>query len=140
MGTAAVGSSAAPAAQEPAPKTDKEKPSGEGAAKLSSEGVAAAGDKKNDEKTEAEAEKEEKPEPTEDILSNPCRVLKAQRQYISFPAEIHGQPVRYTPLLGGNRRVGFLLLQDNRPEEAEDLFLEDDKPAEDDGEKEPEPP
>mmetsp|Transcript_3890 Transcript_3890/g.11054 ORF Transcript_3890/g.11054 Transcript_3890/m.11054 type:complete len:466 (-) Transcript_3890:130-1527(-) len=87
-----------------------------------------------------EKEEEKKPEPTEEILNNPCRVLKAQQQFISFPTEIDGQPVRYTPILRNNkRRVGFLLLTDNRPDEAEDLFLEDDK-KDDPNEKEPDPP
>eukprot|EP00930_Biecheleria_cincta_P082751 TRINITY_DN72412_c0_g1_i1.p1 TRINITY_DN72412_c0_g1~~TRINITY_DN72412_c0_g1_i1.p1 ORF type:complete len:1069 (-),score=286.13 TRINITY_DN72412_c0_g1_i1:429-3635(-) len=92
---------------------------------------ASATDKKED-------EKKKEPEPTEEILNNPCRVLKAQMEHISFPAEIDGQPVRYAPLLK-DRKVGFLLLCDQRPEEPEELFLEDEKKAEDD-EKEPDPP
>uniref|UniRef100_A0A7S4R0V7 26S proteasome regulatory subunit RPN2 C-terminal domain-containing protein n=1 Tax=Alexandrium monilatum TaxID=311494 RepID=A0A7S4R0V7_9DINO len=105
--------------------------------------VEAEGAKK-EEKKEGEAEggekkEKEEPEPTEEILHNPCRVLKAQIQYISFPKEINGQPVRYTPLLE-DRRVGFMLLQDLKPEEPEDLFLEEDKAAEEEGEKEPDPP
>mmetsp|Transcript_3886 Transcript_3886/g.11039 ORF Transcript_3886/g.11039 Transcript_3886/m.11039 type:complete len:757 (-) Transcript_3886:107-2377(-) len=108
------------------------------------EGESSMEEKKDGEK-EAEGDKAgeaaKKPEPTEEILNNPCRVLKAQQQFISFPSEIEGQPVRYTPLLRGQRRVGFLLLQDNKPEEEEeDLFLEDEKPAGQEDEKEPEPP
>merc|ERR1712113_752896 len=95
--------------------------------------------KEGDEKKDGEGDKKkEEPEPTEEILNNPCRVLKGQAQHISFPKEIDGAPVRYTTLLE-NRRVGFLLLNDQRPEEPEDLFLEDDKAA-DDEEKEPEAP
>lgn len=112
---------------------------GEGA--KSSTGEAASGDGKEKEKGEDEEKAEAKPEEAqEEILSNPCRVLEAQRQHISFPAEIEGQPVRYTPLLGKRRRVGFLLLRDSRPDEEEDLFQKDEEPAQADGEKEPEPP
>merc|ERR1712039_523800 len=93
----------------------------------------------SEEKKDGDGEnKKDEPEPAEEILNNPCRVLKGQAQHISFLKEIDGAPVRYTPLLE-NRRVGFLLLNDQRPEEPEDLFLEDDK-AQDDDEKEPEPP
>lgn len=116
--------------------------SGEGEAASAAAGSSSAS-KEKEEKKEGEGEEEkkepEKPEPTEEILHNPCRVLKAQIQYISFPKEISGQPVRYTPLLA-DRRVGFLLLNDLKPEEPEDLFLEEDKAAEDEGEKEPDPP
>jgi len=104
---------------------------------------AAVADKEQPAEQEAKKEggeeekKEPEPEPKEEILNNPCRVLKAQMQFISFPKEIDGQPVRYSPLLE-NRRVGFLLLTDTRPEEPEDLFLEDAKTDED--EKEPDPP
>merc|ERR1712137_1045511 len=94
-------------------------------------------EKKDDDNKDGEGDKKkEEPEPTEEILNNPCRVLKGQAQHISFPKEVDGVPVRYTPLLE-NRRVGFLLLNDQRPEEPEDLFLEDEK-AKDDDEKEPE--
>merc|ERR1711920_957059 len=95
--------------------------------------------KEGDEKKDGEGEKKkEEPEPTEEILNNPCRVVKGQAQFISFPKEIDGQVVWYTPLLE-NRRVGFLLLNDTRPDEPEELFLEDDK-CQDDDEKEPDPP
>jgi len=122
--------------QEGDTKVAEQKPAGEG-------GDSAPKDQKEENKKEGDAsdkdKKEDKPEPTEEILNNPCRVLKAQMQYISFPGEIEGQPVRYTPLLKGPRRLGFLLLKDNRPDEAEDLFEENDKP-EDSDEKEPEAP
>jgi len=84
-------------------------------------------------------EKKEEPEPTEEILNNPCRVLPSQKQFISFPSEVDGQAARYVPLLGEKRRTGFLLLRDQKPEEPEDLFLEDEKNAEDE-DPEPEPP
>ncbi|CAK9108184.1 unnamed protein product [Durusdinium trenchii] len=97
-----------------------------------------------EQKEEKKEEKKEEPEPTEEILSNPCRVLKGQVQYISFPKEIDGQPVRYTPLLE-SRKQGFLLLRDLRPEEPEDLVLENEKKEEteekkEEGEKAPDPP
>jgi len=100
-----------------------------------------AGEKKEgdaEEKKDGEEDKKE-PEPTEEILNNPCRVLPSQKQFISFPAEIDGKASRYVPLLGEKRRAGFLLLRDQRPEEPEDVFLEDEK-KEDDDEKEPDPP
>jgi len=100
-----------------------------------------AGEKKEgdaEEKKDGEEEKKE-PEPTEEILNNPCRVLPSQKQFISFPAEIDGKASRYVPLLGEKRRAGFLLLRDQRPEEPEDVFLEDEK-KDDDDEKEPDPP
>lgn len=102
-------------------------------------GEAAPGEKSEEKKDEKKGdEKKEEPEATEEVLNNPCRVLKAQMQHISFPKEVDGQSVRYTPLLE-SRKLGFLLLRDQRPEEPEDLFLEDEK-KEDDDEKEPDPP
>merc|ERR1712091_446932 len=99
--------------------------------------------KKPDEKKDVDMEKDEKKEeekkeePTEEILNNPCRVLPAQKQFIVFPSEIDGQAARYVPLLGEKRRTGFLLLRDTKPEEPEDLFLEDEKKGTE--EEEPEP-
>merc|ERR1711865_1242210 len=95
-----------------------------------------------DDKKEGEEDKKEPdvPEPTEENLNNPCRVLPSQKQFICFPNEVDGQASRYVPLLGDKRRTGFLVLRDQRPEEPEDLFLEDEKNAADDDEKEPEAP
>jgi len=89
---------------------------------------------------DGEEEKKAESEPTEEILKNPCRVLPSQMQFISFPSEIDGQAARYVPLLGNKRRTGFLLLTDTKPGEPEDLFLEDEKRADDEDEKEPDPP
>jgi 26S proteasome regulatory subunit N2 len=128
-------------AKEPVKTGEEEKPAPAAEAGAS----AAASTKKEGEKeekkegTEKEAKKE--PEPTEEILSNPCRVLPAQKQFISFPKEVDGQPVRYAPIMS-KRRVGFLMLSDARPEEPEELF-EDGKGAPGTGdpdEKEPECP
>mmetsp|Transcript_132096 Transcript_132096/g.358717 ORF Transcript_132096/g.358717 Transcript_132096/m.358717 type:complete len:511 (-) Transcript_132096:132-1664(-) len=110
---------------------------------LGDKAAAAAPADASEEAKKKDGEGEEKkgaepPEPSEEILSNPCRVLKAQMQHISFPKEIDSQPVRYAPLLG-SRRVGFLLLSDSKPDEPEDLFLEEDK-ADAAEEKEPDPP
>merc|ERR1712232_515155 len=66
---------------------------------------------KTDKKDGEDKEEKKQPEPTEEVLQNPCRVLPAQRQHISYPKEVEGQPVRYTPLIE-NRKVGFLLLTD----------------------------
>jgi len=123
-------SSTAAASKEPTAAKAEEEKAGDEASKGSAAG-------KKDDKKAVEAEEKKEPEPTEEILNNPCRVLKAQMQHISFPKEIDGQAARYTPLLE-SRRAGFLLLRDSRPEEPEDLFLEDDKGQED--EKEPDPP
>eukprot|EP00929_Paragymnodinium_shiwhaense_P095737 TRINITY_DN5700_c0_g1_i1.p1 TRINITY_DN5700_c0_g1~~TRINITY_DN5700_c0_g1_i1.p1 ORF type:complete len:1089 (+),score=365.49 TRINITY_DN5700_c0_g1_i1:107-3373(+) len=95
-------------------------------------GAEADSEKKGDEK---EKDTKKPAEPTEEILQNPSRVLSAQKQHISFPKEIDGQAVRYTPLLS-DRRCGFLLLRDARPDEPEEL-LEHGVESE---EKEPEAP
>jgi 26S proteasome regulatory subunit N2 len=97
------------------------------------------GDEKMEEKKDGEEEKKE-PEPTEETLNNPCRVLPSQKQFICFPSEVDGQAARYLPLLGEKRKTGFLVLRDQRPEEPEDLFLEDEKREEDEDEKEPDAP
>jgi 26S proteasome regulatory subunit N2 len=98
---------------------------------------ATAPAEKTDKKDGDEKEEKKQPEPTEEVLSNPCRVLPAQRQHISYPKEVEGQAARYTPLIG-DRKVGFLLLKDARPEEPEEL-IEVGKSGVDD-EKEPDPP
>merc|ERR1712190_81482 len=123
---------------EASPKVEEDKKTGDEGAEASAGEKKEKESKKEGDVCEEEKKEEKEPEPTEEILNNPCRVLKGQMQYISFPKEIDGAPVRYTPLLE-NRRVGFLLLNDTRPEEPEELFLEQDKPQDDD-EKEPEPP
>jgi len=96
---------------------------------------------KKEKKEGDEKDTKKEPEPTEEILTNPCRVLPSQKAYISFPKEVDGVPMRYTPLLP-QRTVGFLMLSDATPDEPEDLF-EDGKGApgkEDADEAEPEPP
>jgi 26S proteasome regulatory subunit N2 len=90
-----------------------------------------------DKKDGDEKEEKKQPEPTEEVLQNPCRVLPAQRQHISYPKEVEGQSMRYTPLIE-QRKVGFLLLTDARPDEPEEL-IEVGKSGADD-EKEPDPP
>jgi len=99
--------------------------------------------KADDEKgADAKESKKPEPEPNEETLNNPSRVLPAQQQYVSFLPKgdaSEGNPgPRYVPLLA-NRKAGFIVLQDLRPDEPEDLFVDDDKVADDD-EKEPEPP
>lgn len=120
---------APPAGEKPAPKEAK-------ADEAKGEAKSEAADKKDEKKEE---EKKPEPEPTEEILSNPCRVLKGQVQFISFPKEVAGTTARYKPLLE-SRKQGFLLLRDLRPEEPEELFLESEKREEDEQEKEPDPP
>merc|ERR1719382_864613 len=109
------------------------------APKPAAAGEKQEGKKEGEEKKDEKEKEKEKPEPTEEILRNPCRVLKAQMQYISFPKEVEGEAVRYLPLIE-SRRQGFLLLTDTRPEEPEDLLLDEDKEKEGEGEKEPDPP
>merc|ERR1719223_1936209 len=108
-------------AKDPTPKADEKK---DAAADEKKEGDA---EKKEKGEGEEDKKPEAEPEPTEEILNNPCRVLPSQKQFISFPTEIDGKASRYVPLLGEKRRTGFLLLNDSKPDEPEDLFLEDDK-------------
>eukprot|EP00928_Gymnodinium_smaydae_P054803 TRINITY_DN3850_c0_g1_i4.p1 TRINITY_DN3850_c0_g1~~TRINITY_DN3850_c0_g1_i4.p1 ORF type:complete len:1088 (-),score=297.05 TRINITY_DN3850_c0_g1_i4:206-3379(-) len=146
QGTTVVGSAASVTASDVAGDLDMEVD--EQASPAADEGAKKEGDKdasgkeakgeSGDAATKDGAEeKKEAKEPSEEILQNPCRVVPAQKQHISFPKEIDGQAVRYAPLLS-NRRTGFLLLRDSRPEEPEEL-IEIGKGAADD-EKEPEPP
>lgn len=70
-------------------------------------------DKKADvEMIDTEVKKEEvkveNPEPEEQILKNPSRVLKAQEKVIAFK---HDASVRYTPVLE-SRFAGFVVLSD----------------------------
>merc|ERR1712187_696792 len=106
---------------ESAPKEDGEKPEGAAATGDQAAGKEGDPDSKKDEKRE---EEKKEAEPTEEILHNPCRVLPAQKPFISFPREINGHQVRYVPLLK-NRHLGFCLLDDTKPGEPEDLFQED---------------
>lgn len=73
------------------------------------------------------------PEPAEETLHNPCRVLPAQMPHISFTSD-----QRYVPLLN-NKKVGFLLLRDLAPDEPEELLFSDDRAVTDE-EKEPDAP
>jgi len=83
---------------------------------------------------EEDREKEKpQPEPAEETLHNPCRVLPAQMQHISFTSD-----QRYVPLLK-NKKVGFLLLRDLAPDEPEELLFSDDRAVTDE-EKEPDAP
>jgi len=137
-GTTVIGSTAGSIAPSDLDTTmmDVEEPAE--AKKPDDKAADATKDAEMKDKAEGE-EKKEEPEPTEEILKNPCRVLPSQQQFIRFSGEIDGQQARYLPLLGEKRRTGFLLLRDQKPEEPEDLFLEDEK-KEDDEDPEPEPP
>lgn len=59
-------------------------------------------------------------EPSTCELSNPCRVLKKQQNYIEFL-----QNQRYSPVFG-NRKRGYVFLKDSRPDEPEEFV--DDEP------------
>lgn len=116
--------------------------------------VAADGEKKEAKKDEKKEEKEEKddrgeeqekkeekeePEPLFDVLENPCRVVRAQVQYISsVPESADDRGPRYELVLK-NRASGFMVVKDLRPDEAEEVLDEETKPAAD-ADEEPEPP
>jgi len=97
--------------------------------------AAAPKDKeeKQEEGTKEKKPPEQQPEPTEEILNNPCRVLKEQVQHISFV-----EKGRYAPVLP--RYMGFVLLEDTQPNEPEEFVAEATLAGEEDAEKEPEPP
>lgn len=65
------------------------------------------------------------PEPTEEVLSNPCRIVLSQATHIAIPNAgetlIDGSIARYTPVIP-NRVTGFVVLRDSTPNETEDLF------------------
>jgi len=82
---------------------------------------------------QAEKDKEAQ-EPNETVLYNPCRVVPAQERHIQFysvgesfakkdPAT-DGEFVnaRYTPIIPGGRASGFVVLQDTRKGEPEDIL------------------
>jgi len=74
------------------------------------DGASAAG---------AAAEKKApEPEPTFQILTNPARVVPAQEKFIKFLEDSRYKPVKAAP-------SGFVLLQDLKPTEAEELALTD---------------
>lgn len=93
--------------------------------------------KKEDVEMDTSKEPEEKvPEPTEEVLFNPSRVVPAQEQYIQFFASSEPQPLkdggqapsRYEPVIQ-SRTSGYLIVRDLRPNEPEDM-LEFGKPKE----------
>lgn len=85
-------------------------------------------DEKTEEKADGEAmevdvEEEEKkpkkkkePEPTLFMLSNPCRITKAQAAYCSFD-----RSQRYQPIRNQEKPCGVILVTDSTPGEEEDL-------------------
>merc|ERR1719217_1288575 len=79
------------------------------------------------------------PEKPEEVLNNPSRVVASQMQVISFlSATDEENPQRYIPILN-TRKAGFLILRNLKPDEPEDVFVEEEKPTEEE-EKEPDPP
>eukprot|EP00271_Cylindrocystis_brebissonii_P005015 TRINITY_DN16971_c0_g1_i1.p1 TRINITY_DN16971_c0_g1~~TRINITY_DN16971_c0_g1_i1.p1 ORF type:complete len:1168 (-),score=279.75 TRINITY_DN16971_c0_g1_i1:370-3873(-) len=60
------------------------------------------------------------PAPTSERLRNPARVLPAQRKFLSIPPDS-----RYRPLGDAARQSGFVLLQDTRPGEVEEMVARD---------------
>jgi 26S proteasome regulatory subunit N2 len=63
---------------------------------------------------------EETPEPFEETLSNPCRVVAPQEPFVAFFAPEEG--ARYMPILP-SRKSGFIVVRDMKPGEPEE-FLE----------------
>uniref|UniRef100_A0A061QUJ8 26S proteasome non-ATPase regulatory subunit 1 homolog n=1 Tax=Tetraselmis sp. GSL018 TaxID=582737 RepID=A0A061QUJ8_9CHLO len=75
---------------------------------------------------DAEAEEEEKkappkkePEPTSETLSNPCRVVRSQEQYIQFDSGCRYVPVKK------NCGSGIMLFKDTKPEQPQQLVLQE---------------
>jgi 26S proteasome regulatory subunit N2 len=66
----------------------------------------------------AAEKKAPEPEPTFQILMNPARVVPAQEKFIKFLEDSRYKPVKAAP-------SGFVLLQDLKPTEAEELTLTD---------------
>ncbi|KAG0522970.1 hypothetical protein BDA96_07G083100 [Sorghum bicolor] len=66
----------------------------------------------------AAEKKAPEPEPTFQILTNPARVVPAQEKFIKFLEDSRYKPVKAAP-------SGFVLLQDLKPTEAEELALTD---------------
>ncbi|XP_066330212.1 26S proteasome non-ATPase regulatory subunit 1 homolog A-like [Miscanthus floridulus] len=66
----------------------------------------------------AAEKKPPEPEPTFQILTNPARVVPAQEKFIKFLEDSRYKPVKAAP-------SGFVLLQDLKPTEAEELALTD---------------
>ncbi|XP_066352011.1 26S proteasome non-ATPase regulatory subunit 1 homolog A-like [Miscanthus floridulus] len=64
----------------------------------------------------ATEKKAPEPEPTFQILTNPARVVPAQEKFIKFLEDSRYKPVKAAP-------SGFVLLQDLKPMEAEELTL-----------------
>ncbi|KAF4660977.1 proteasome regulatory particle base subunit [Perkinsus chesapeaki] len=97
---------------------------------------------KKPEEEEATTRKTTTPEPTEQTLYNPSRVVPAQESSIRFyqagemmpprGARKEQQKVRYLPVLSdGSRRSGFLMLDDLFPEEPEEILTFADQTGED---------
>ena len=85
-------------------------------------------DEVNDvEMNEAKKKEEEAPEPAEEILNNPCRVVPAQETHIHFSSESEG--ARYEPVVPG-RTSGYLVVRDLKPQEPEELLEFGNKAAE----------
>ena len=70
------------------------------------------------------AKEEEVPEPTEEILVNPCRVVPAQEQFIQFLKPDQGAV--YEPVVS-SRTSGYVVVRNLKPGEPEEL-LEFGKP------------
>jgi len=81
-------------------------------------------EKKEEAKEAVKEEVKEPPEPDEQVLKNPSRVLKAQEKVIAFK---HDNSVRYTPVLE-SRFAGFVVLSDlgAKPGE-EELYYDDEE-------------
>ena len=74
---------------------------------------------KDIEMEEAKKKEEETPEPSEELLNNPCRVVPAQESFVHFLSAAEG--ARYEPIVP-SRTSGYLIVRDTKPEEPEDLL------------------
>jgi 26S proteasome regulatory subunit N2 len=66
----------------------------------------------------AAEKKAAEPEPAFQVLTNPARVVPAQEKFVKFLEGSRYKPVKAAP-------SGFVLLQDLKPTEAEELALTD---------------
>ena len=69
-----------------------------------------------DEEEEKKPKKKKEPEPSSFVLSNPCRITKAQTDVCSFD-----RSQRYYPIRNQQKPCGVILVTDSTPDEEEDL-------------------
>merc|ERR1712146_122310 len=92
--------------------------------------------KKEDQKGEEKKKKKEENEPDTFVVSNPSRITRAQRPFVTFNSSEN----RYEPVVSdAQKAMGIVMLRDKRPSEP-GKFVEVDLNPLGDEQKEPEPP